>query len=223
MEKADVKKYFIAGLFCIVGVIATLWFIFTIGADKGLAQDKFQISVLYRNVGGLSEGAPVRLDGVTVGNVDTIGFLQRPIEGRRVEVNLNIFNKYRRVLESSTRFEIKTEGVLGEKLVEIYSKENEQVVDIRKPVIGLDPFEFGDLAQVFAEAADAFSGTANEFGQIDLVALSQSMTDSSTALLSTSEGINGVLSELEDIARKSKRLIDRIEQKIIEGNLFKVF
>ena len=29
--------------------------------------------------------------------------------------------------------------------------------------------------------------------------------------------------ELKDISRKTKRLLDRIEQRVIEGNLFKVF
>jgi len=49
------------------------------------------------------------------------------------------------------------------------------------------------------------------------------MEDSSRSLLITSEGVNDIMDEMQDITRKSKRMFDRLEQKIIEGDLFKVF
>ena len=85
------------------------------------------------------------------------------------------------------------------------------------------PFSVQDMAEVFAKAAESFTATADQLSQIDVVGLSSVMEDSSQSLLITSRGINEVMEELQEITKKTKRLLDRVEQKVIEGNLFKVF
>ena len=121
------------------------------------------------------------------------------------------------------RFTIQTEGILGEKLIEIDVLREGPRVDLKSPIIGEDPLDVEDMAEVFARAAESFTATADQLSQIDVVSLSKVMEESSQSLLITSRGINEMLDELQEIAKKSKRLLDRIEQKIIEGNLFKVF
>jgi len=223
MEIKESFKRAIAGLFFIGGLLMIIVFIFTVGKDKGRSESKFQVSVLFRNVGGLEIGAPVRLDGVNVGNVASVDFLDKKVEGRRVDVRLNLYSRFRKQLAESTRFTIRTEGVLGEKLVEIYTIENQDHIDLSKPVIGEDPIDAGDVAEALVGAAQSFKKTAEELSKIDMVEMANVLQNSSEALLVTSEGLNSIMDELEDIAKKAKRLIDRIEQLVIEGDLFKVF
>ena len=112
-------------MFFLGGIILVFVIIFTIGKSKGFAQPKFQIEVVFNHVGGLIEGAPVQLAGVNVGTVSNIRFLDKKIEGRRVKVIVSIFNRYKKQLGQDVRFSIKTEGILGEKLVEVdYYEEN---------------------------------------------------------------------------------------------------
>lgn len=223
MDKSEVFKNALAGLFFILGIGLIGLFIFTIGKDKGLTESKVKVDVIFNNIGGLSEGAPVRLSGVTIGNVHLIDFLKNEIKGRRVKVTLNIYEKYKEQLVYGTRYAIRTEGILGEKLIEIYAVPASGNMDFSKPIIGEDPIDVQDLASVFSHAAESFTKTANELSQVDMVELSRVMQESSEALLITAEGINSILTELEEVTKKSKRLIDRVEQKIIEGDLFKVF
>src|SRR3989338_1156286 len=223
MEKKELTKELLAGLFFFFGIFLLVVFVIMLGGNKGLAQSKFQVIVLYRNVGGLMEGAPIRLAGVNVGTVDRIEFLDQEFDGRRVEATLNILSKYRRQLENNLRFTIQTEGILGEKLIEIDVLREGPRVDLKSPIIGEDPLDVEDMAEVFARAAESFTATADQLSQIDVVSLSKVMEESSQSLLITSRGINEMLDELQEIEKKSKRLLDRIEQKIIEGNLFKVF
>lgn len=223
MDKKDLTKELLAGLFFFLGIFLLVVFVIVLGGNKGLAQAKFQVTVLYRNVGGLMEGAPVRLAGVNVGTVDRVEFLDREFDGRRVEVTLNILSKYRKQLENNLRFTIQTEGILGEKLIAIDVLREGPKVDLKNPVIGEDPLDVEDMAEVFARAAESFTATADQLSQIDVVGLSKVMEDSSQSLLITSRGINEVMDELQEIAKKTKRLLDRVEQKVIEGNLFKVF
>ena len=121
------------------------------------------------------------------------------------------------------RFSIKTEGILGEKLVEIHSVEGALLADFSRPVIGQDPINVQDLAVVFANAAESFTNTSEEFRRADLQNLSGILADTAESLALTTRGFNRILTELEYISVKSKRILDRLEQRIIEGDLFKVF
>jgi len=223
MEKKELTKELLAGLFFFLGIFLLVTFVIILGGNKGLAQSKFQVTVLYRNVGGLMEGAPVRLSGVNVGTVDNVEFLNQEFDGRRVEVTLNILSRYRKQLENNLRFTIQTEGILGEKLIEIDVLREGPKADLKNPVIGEDPLDVEDMAEVFAKAAESFTKTADQLSQIDVVGLSSVMEDSSQSLLITSRGINEIMEELQEIIKKTKRLLDRVEQKVIDGNLFKVF
>ena len=223
MDKKELTKELLAGLFFFLGIFLLVTFVIILGGNKGLAQSKFQVTVLYRNVGGLMEGAPVRLSGVNVGTVDRVEFLNQEFDGRRVAVTLNILSKYRKQLENNLRFTIQTEGILGEKLIEIDVLREGPKVDLKNPVIGEDPLDVEDMAEVFAKAAESFTATADQLSKIDVVGLSSVLEDSSQSLLITSRELNELMEELQEITKKTKRLLDRVEQKVIEGNLFKVF
>ena len=80
MEKRDFVKRFYAGIFFIIGIFLILAVVFAIGIEKGMTQPKFQVKVLFRDIGGLSLGAPVRLSGVNVGTVGKIDFVEEKNE-----------------------------------------------------------------------------------------------------------------------------------------------
>lgn len=197
MEKRDFVKRLYAGIFFVIGVVLIFVVILAIGIEKGFTQPKFQMTVLFREVGGLSVGAPIRRSGVNVGTVGSIDFIDEKIEGRGVRVVLNIFARYRKQLEKSSRFAIKTEGILGEKLIEISAEESGNKIDLNRPVIGEDPLDVQDLAEAFGDTA--------------------------VSLTETSKAINSAIKELRTASRTMKRLLNRIEERVIEGDLFKFF
>ena len=245
MDYKDARQYVLAGFFAVFGLVIIMGVIWALGKEKGLTQPKFQVQVLYRSVGGLIQGAPIRLGGVNVGSVGNIEFLQREIMGRRVKVTLNIFQKYQGFLDSSAKFYIMSEGVLGEKLVEIVVSGGGAPLTTERPLIGEDPLEIQELASAFAGAANSFKKTAEDLNQdlsqIDIKALAdvfaeaaQSMThtaqevdqlilDLRAAVNDTNSAVQPLLEELSDTTRRSKKVLDRVEQKLIDGNLFKVF
>ena len=223
MGDRDFVKNFAAGAFFIIGIVLFFIVVFAIGKDKGLAQPKFQVTVLFRNIGGLTEGAPIRLAGVNIGTVASIDFLNKDIKGRRVKVTLNIFRKFKKQLEQSTWIVIKTEGILGGKIIETYVEDNEPPLDLTQPIIGEDPLDVQDLAEVFVRAAESFTKTSQDLSSIDIQGLTNVLSDSAKSLQVTSDRLNMVIEEMEEAMRKTKRLLDRIEQRIIDGNLFKVF
>ncbi|MDP8212462.1 MAG: MlaD family protein [Candidatus Zapsychrus exili] len=223
MRQRRSNKAFFTGMFFILGLFLILTVIFTIGENQGLIKPKFKVEVLFGDVGGLIEGAPVRLAGVFVGSVNHINFLKEEYKGKRVKVALSIFSEYRNQLDKSARFVIVTDGILGEKLVVIDVDGQGKPLDLDEPIMGEEPMDVQDLAEVFSEAAESFTKTSDELSKINFKDLSVALEDTAKSLVKTSEGVNVILGELSYITKKTKRLLDRIEQRIIDGNLFKVF
>ena len=199
MEKKEVTRTLYAGLFFIIGVILIGVVVLTIGMEKGLTQPKFTAEVLFSQVGGLSVGAPVRLSGVNVGTVGKIDFLKQEVAGRNVVVTLNLFKRYKSQIEKGYSFVIKTEGVLGQKLISINkdSTGNGRKLNIGEPIVGEDPLDVQDLAKTFGQTA--------------------------VSLQETAKGMGVVMSEVDDNFKKIKRVLNRIEERLVEGSLFKVF
>ncbi len=223
IESRDFLRNFLAGLFFIAGIVGIVAVVFSIGQNRGLTQPKFALTVLFNNVDGLIEGAPVQLSGVNVGNVESIDFLDEVVDGRRVKVSLNIFTKYRRQFENDAKFSINTEGVLGEKFVDVKVIKDGEKIKFNEPILGEDTLDVKALTAVFLQSAESFTKAADEFSKIDAAALSKSLQEATDSLQKTSKGITGVLTELRYMTIKSKRILDRVEQKLIDGNLFKVF
>ncbi len=197
MEDHTAVKKFLAGLFFIIGAGLVGMVIFIISLDKGLTQPKFQVIALFDDVGGLIEGSPIRVSGVNVGVVGNIDFLTQPIEDKSLKVTLNIFKKYEFQFRKCSRISIRTEGVLGRKLVEITEDHARKMFDVSKPIIGEDPLDVEDMAAV--------------------------LTRTAVSIQKTSQDANDVLVEWKYISHKARRLFNRVEDKIVEGNLFKLF
>jgi len=190
-------KKIAAGLFFIVFLCMVAISIFIIGIDRGLTEPKFQVIVLFNQVGGLVEGAPIRISGVNVGMVGAVDFLSEPIDGHSLKVRLDIFKKYEFEFRKCSKVSIRTEGVLGQKLIEISEDHSLKVFDPTAPIIGEDPLDVEDMAAVITRTA--------------------------VSLQNTSQGVQDVLHEWKYISIKTKKLLNRVDEKLLENNLFKVF
>jgi len=190
-------KKLAAGLFFIIGLSLIAVSVFFIGLDRGLMEPKFQVIALFNQVGGLVEGAPIRISGVDVGVVGSVDFLSHPIEGRSIKVRMDIFKKYEFEFRKCSKVSIRTEGVLGQKLIEISEDHSLKVFDPATAIIGEDPLDVEDMAAV--------------------------ITSTAVSLQATSQGVQDVLQGWKDVSHKTKELLNRINEKLLEGNLFKVF
>jgi len=196
-NKGEHFKKIAAGLFFIaaLGLIAVS--IFIIGIDRGLTEPKFQVIVLFNQVGGLVQGAPIRVSGVDVGVVGSVDFLTQPIQGRSIKVRMDIFKKYEFEFLKCSKVSIRTEGVLGQKLIEISEDHALKVFDPTAVIIGEDPLDVEDMAAV--------------------------ITSTAVSLQSTSQSVQDVLHEWKYISIKTKKLLNRVDEKLLEGSLLKFF
>jgi phospholipid/cholesterol/gamma-HCH transport system substrate-binding protein len=108
------------GLTVLVALVTLAVLIFVMTGTTGLFTRKIVVRSYVDNAGGLRVGAPVRLEGVDIGNVTGIRVVADP--KRRlapVEVTMKITTKYADTMRSDCEVELTTAGVLGEVFVDM--------------------------------------------------------------------------------------------------------
>lgn len=91
--------------------------LFSIGDQQQLWHDTYAISIKIANAGGLDVGTRVRIQGVQAGQVTGI---DQPVQrGGDLLVKLRLDGKTRTLLGTDARAEVKTEGLLGGKVIDI--------------------------------------------------------------------------------------------------------
>lgn len=109
------------GLTVIVASIVLGVLIFLMTGTTGLFTRKITIFSYIDNAGGLRKGAPVRLQGVDIGNVTGIRVVPQK-SPNPVEIQMKVSTRYQDFLKTDSKVELSTAGVLGETFVDIDSR-----------------------------------------------------------------------------------------------------
>jgi len=97
--------------------------IFLMSGTAGVFTRKIRLRAYFENAGGLRNGAPVRLQGVDIGNVNSIRVAKEPERQLNpVEITMKVNTKYSFDLKKDSKATLSTAGVLGETFVDIDSK-----------------------------------------------------------------------------------------------------
>jgi phospholipid/cholesterol/gamma-HCH transport system substrate-binding protein len=112
------------GLFVLAGAILLVAVIFYVTGGAGALGPKYHLRAYLPEVDGLTVGAPVRVDGVDVGNVEKIVIAvpksgQPPVKDRSVEVDLRVQKSFQDYIRSDSTAGLITEGLLGNRYVDI--------------------------------------------------------------------------------------------------------
>jgi phospholipid/cholesterol/gamma-HCH transport system substrate-binding protein len=94
--------------------------IFLMSGTTGLFTPKITLKSYFDNAGGLRIGAPVRLQGVDVGNITGVRVVSdKPLTP--VEIRMKVTTKYRSNMRKDSVTSLSTAGVLGETYIDIDS------------------------------------------------------------------------------------------------------
>ena len=117
------------GLFIVAALLILAVGVFLIGDKEFLFSSTYRLNADFQNVAGLNEGADVRVGGLREGTVKRIDLPTPP--GRKVTVVMKMHNSTIGIIRKDSVAAIKTEGILGDKYVEISfgSKETTPVAD----------------------------------------------------------------------------------------------
>lgn len=105
------------GAFILAGLLVLIGLIYFLGRQSGIFERQYRLIAGFTQVGGLIEGATVRLAGVPVGRVTAIR-LPESID-RKVQVELTLVRRVQSRVREDSVARIETLGLLGDKIVEV--------------------------------------------------------------------------------------------------------
>jgi outer membrane protein OmpA-like peptidoglycan-associated protein len=159
------SRAFRLGIFIFFTLLFLAAGVFLIGEKHFMFQQTYQLKAQFQDVAGLDNGADVRLGGIHLGNVKYISLPETP-DGK-LTVVMDMSNSTRNLIRQNSVATIKTEGLLGNKYVEIsFGSDKAGEIASGDTIKGETPVDFSDAtmsamnqakaaAASFAEDADA--------------------------------------------------------------------
>src|SRR3970282_917523 len=105
------------GAFILVALGVFLAIVYLLGARARYFESKYDLVAEVTEVGGLIEGATVRLAGVQVGRVRSVVLPPQP--GGKVRVTMTVARRFQDRIRQTSEAPIAPQGLLGDKIVEI--------------------------------------------------------------------------------------------------------
>ena len=176
-------------------------------------QSTYVVYVDFDNPGGLQSGAPVRIAGVKVGDVDELEFKGGVIDpqvNRRVLVRakLKIQSKVKSTIHDDADFYVTTQGVLGEQFLQIDpGSPNHPALAENAIVKGIDPPRLDlFLAKAYELLDTTVTGIKNN---------RELLSDMATNADQLLKNMNGVLG---DNRERINRTMENLEKLSVEAN-----
>lgn len=147
------KPLYRLGIFVSIAFLGFFIGILSLGERKGWFEKTMAIYVLFTDVDGLENGAPVRISGINAGKVASI---RPPTKvGDRVMVRMEVEVSYKNLLREDAVAHIETEGLVGYKLVVIDpgSTASKQVEE-NGFIQSTEPVKLSDITKKFANASE---------------------------------------------------------------------
>jgi len=162
---------FRVGVFVLIGLAVFLGVIYMLGARARLFEPRFTLYGEFTEVGGLQEGATVRLAGVQIGRVTKVELPSEP--GGKVRVEMKIAKQFADRLRKDSEARIVTQGLLGDRIVEItVGTVKAAVVQAGDTVPSKDPVDIttvigegGGVVRSVAKVAETFAEVAETFNK----------------------------------------------------------
>ena len=217
------------GVFVLLALLTFLGLIYALGARARLFESRYTVHAEFTEVGGLLEGATVRLAGVQIGRVTAVTLPGQP--GGKVRVDLTIARRFSDRIRKNSVARIETQGLLGDKIVEI------TVGDTTAPplspgemLVSRDPADFSriiasgaETAKNVAELAISLRETADKVNQSKIIENAAATVGKLGNVVDQVEHGRGwahtliyeepvALRRVNDLIATTQTLIDRVEK-----------
>jgi len=189
------------GAFVIAGILLFGVGLFLIGDRRMLFSDTFEVYAEFANIGGLQNGAKVRVAGMDAGEVDTIYVPPGP--SARFRVKLRIREDLHPVIRVDSVATIQTDGLVGNKFVQVEAGTDQaQIVPSKGTIQSREPFDLSAMLQRMSDTVDLVSKT----------------------IVDVKTGIENALGSVTDTAKEAQALVNDLgtDARVIMASAQKV-
>ena len=207
------------GIFVLVAVLAFLGTIYALGARARLFESRYTIYADFTQVAGLAEGATVRLAGIQIGRVSAITLSSEP--GGKVRVTMSVARQYANRIRKNSIARIATQGLLGDKIVEIsVGTAQTPPVQAGEVLATQDPFEITDAVAQSADTIKSVTALAESLRKTAETLNQTGLIEDASAVVKTARGLadslgkdaSATLKSARGVTERAGRLVDQVEQ-----------
>ena len=137
-----------------------------IGQVGDVFGNRYQLVTLMETASGLVRGAQVQVAGQSVGQVERVEFIppgERPESGEAVAVWLGVSTGIQDQIRADSRARVRTQGLLGDRLIDIEPGSPDQRVLVDGDTLGAAPaLSYEDLLSQAADAVQSLTTLADD-------------------------------------------------------------
>lgn len=153
------------GVMAIASITILVVLVFLITGRGGLFTKTAQIRTYVDDSSALKVGQPVRLNGIEVGNVKSVG-LSGQGGGRTIEIVMSIRREYVPSIPTDSKAAISPEGVFGDKYINITRGESPKSVPEGGEIPSLDTKEFQEIVNQSYNVLASLNAITNRINKI---------------------------------------------------------
>lgn len=153
------------GIFVLAGTAFLILMLYFIGAKKSMFSNTFRISAEFYNVNGLMSGNNVRFSGINVGTVESVEI----VSDSSVRVVMLIEDKVKQFIKKNSVASVGTDGLMGNKLVNINAPKNEKpgaAIDDGDILTTLRPIETDEMVRTLSTTNDNIKSITTDLKNI---------------------------------------------------------
>lgn len=199
--RADIRTRSRVGVIVFAALLLFVVMVVVVGGKTGFFLARASYFARFPNSQGLSGGNQVRLAGVTVGAVQEVEFPVKP--GEDLTVRFDIERRYRHLVRTDSRVEIKTIGLLGDKYLEVTPGSPDK--PLREPGTEIAAIRGSELDKILAGSGDLFENV-------------NAVAKSLKTILGRVENGEGFVGELTSATPEGKEVSRSLRQTIAATN-----
>jgi phospholipid/cholesterol/gamma-HCH transport system substrate-binding protein len=155
------------GVFVLAALVITALGIFYVTGQTGLFPPKYTLKTYLPEVEDLDTGAPVTLDGLKIGNVQSVGLTAHPPDKQHnMTIVMRLNRHYQDKIKTDSTATLVTEGLLGNRYVTITRGETGSVIPPGGVVPGGEVAEIKDVVERGAEVAQNLQVLSDQLNEI---------------------------------------------------------
>jgi phospholipid/cholesterol/gamma-HCH transport system substrate-binding protein len=181
------------GAFVVGGLLIFTGLVYFLGRQSGLFERQYRLLAPFAQVGGLIEGATVRLAGVPVGRVTAI---RLPETGAsKVQVELTLVRRIQERVRGDSVARIETLGLLGDKIIEVsLGTAGAAVLADGAEIKTEEPF---DTSRLTRQGNDLLRNLVDVTGELKTTLAQITGSGMGTDLAETAKSVRSLAQELE--------------------------
>lgn len=196
------------GIFVLISLLIFVVFIFALGKESSLFKKTYTVQTSFTNTAGLSEGAAVRLSGLRIGSVKEIKFPENP-DNNFIIVTMEVSQEGIRRIGPDSVATIRTEGLLGDKYIEIL-KGTTTLPEKIPDVVRIKSYTPPELEKLLGQSEELVN---------NITSISQNL-DELVKAFSKEENVQNISKTIASLRRTLEGI--EVEQKSSEKTLAKI-